>query len=62
MLSSCTTEMIEADAEPFVHFIVQLEVLVAKLFRCQLFFKSFRFRGSAVLISTANVQGIVSTC
>ena len=56
---SCTAKMIETYVEPFVYFVVQLEILVTNLLWRKTFFKGLCLGSRSVLVSTTNVQRVV---
>ena len=60
--SSCTPEMVKADIEPFVNFVVKFEILVANLLWRQSLFQCFRLGCRTVLVGSADVQRVVISC
>jgi hypothetical protein len=61
LLCGRSAKVVEADVEPLVDFRVEREVLVAKLLGRDFFFDCFRLGRSTVLVSSANVEGVVAT-
>ena len=59
-LSAGPSEMIKPTVEPFVHFRMNLEVMVTNLPRSLLFLHSLDLSSCSVFVSTANVKSVGS--
>jgi hypothetical protein len=56
LLGRCAAEVIETNVEPFIHFLVNLVVLGAKILGRQLLLQGLSLSCCSIFVGSANVQ------